>query len=267
MRSNPVGHAYSWFGGARRMLLGGALVLVWLAVAWGIAAHRTGRRAAAIMAEGREQLNRQIQATSAGVANNLTLLHGIPAVIGGASEIHQMLKHFPAAALPDPRDAGQAQLDQLLEREAADQNALSVIWVINPRGICIAASNYRKPDSFQGTDYHDRDYFRAAARGALGRQFAVGRRSRIPGLFFSAPVVEQGRVLGVVASKVDLPALNTWISQTDSFLTDPFGVVILARNKELEYRALPGAGLDRLSLEQRDARYLRTSFQNLAIGP
>jgi len=139
--------------------------------------------------------------------------------------------------------------------------------VINPRGICIAASNYRKPDSFQGTDYQDRDYFRAAMRGALGRQFAVGRRSGIPGLFFSAPVVEQGRVLGVVASKVDLPALNAWISQTDSFLTDPFGVVILARAKELEYRALPGAGLDRLSPEQRDARYRRTSFQPLAIGP
>jgi signal transduction histidine kinase len=267
MRSKPVGHAISWFGGARRVLLGGGLVLVWLAVAWGIAAHRTGRRAAAVLAEGREQLGRQIQATTAGVANNLKLLHGIPAMIGGASEIHQMLKRFPAASLPGPRDAGQARLDQLLEREVADQNALSVIWVINPHGICIAASNYRKPDSFQGTDYQDRDYFRAAMRGALGRQFAVGRRSRIPGLFFSAPVVEEGRVLGVIASKVDLPALNTWISQTDSFLTDPFGVVILARTKELEYRALPGAGLDALSLEQRDARYQRTSFQPLDIGP
>ncbi len=249
------------------MLLGGACILVWVAAAWSIAAHRTRNRAAAVLAEGQEELRLQIQGTAAGVANNLKLLHGIPAAIGGAREIHQMLRRFPANALARPRDDGQAKLDQLLERAVADENALSVIWVINPRGICIAASNHRKGDSFEGADYSDREYFRAALEGRFGRQFALGRRSGIPGLFFSAPVIEQGRVLGVVAGKVDLPALNTWISQSESFLADPFGIVILARNKALEYRALPGAAVAGLSLERREARYKRTSFKDLAIGP
>jgi signal transduction histidine kinase len=158
-------------------------------------------------------------------------------------------------------------VDQQLERAAADIKALSVIWVINPHGDCIAASNYRRPDSFVGANYLDRDYFRTGMEGRLGHQFAVGRRSLIPGLFFSAPVVENGRVLGVIAGKVDLPALETWIGQTESFLADRFGVVILARTKGLEYRALPGAAVGRMSIAERDARYLRHDFSEITVAP
>ena len=250
------------------VLLGTGLILVWLAAAWGIASRLTERRAAVILAEGEERLHQHIQGTSAGVANNLKMLHGIPAAIGRTSEVHQVLKRFRAVnrGVP-PGDAELLRVDQLLERAVADIQALSVLWVINLRGDCIAASNYAKRESFAGTNYLDRDYFRQALAGRMGRQFAVGRRSLIPGLFFSAPVLEDGRVIGVIAGKVDLPALDTWISQTDAFLTDPFGVVILARNKELEYRSLPAASVDQLTPEQRMARYLRTGFQGLAIGP
>ena len=248
------------------LLFGTALILVWLAAAWAIARHLTGRRAALTLAQGQERLAHQIEGASAGLANNLKLLHGIPAALGRTSEIHQVLKRFAGPGAP-AADPALEQVDLLLDRAAADIQSLSVIWVINPLGDCIAASNHGRPDSFKGTNYQDRDYFREAMAGRVGRQFAVGRRSLIPGLFFSAPVLERGQVLGVIAGKVDLPALDTWVGQAEAFLSDPYGVVILARSKDLEYRTLPAASVLRLSPAQRDARYKRSAFAALALGP
>jgi signal transduction histidine kinase/ActR/RegA family two-component response regulator len=148
-----------------------------------------------------------------------------------------------------------------------DIRALSVIWVMNPEGDCLAASNFRAPDSFVGTNYRDRDYFREAQKGQFGQQFAVGRKTGIPGLFFSAPVEENGHVLGVIAGKVDLPVLANWISQSESFLTDRFGVVILARTKAFEFQVLPGATVHKLTEQERIARYKKSTFEKLTILP
>jgi signal transduction histidine kinase len=268
MTEPSPGQVNRWLSGPRRLLAIGLLALVWLAAAWGLAGYLTGRRARVVLAEGQVRLQQDIEGTSEAVVNNLRLLHGLPAAIGCGSEIHLALKHFPGTdAGPAPADAGLAGVDRLLERVTGELSALSVVWVINRRGDCIAASNYRKPDTFVGTNYRDRDYFREAMAGRYGHQFAVGRRSLIPGLFFSAPVVEDGQVLGIVAVKVDLPTLDTWISQTDAFLADRFGVVILARNKALEYRTLPGAGVAGMSNAARDARYLKHSFQGISVAP
>ena len=253
-----------------RLLTLGLLSLLGLAGAWTLTEHLTERRAAVAMAEGQDRLRQHLAVITTGVANHLQLLHGIPAAIAGAQELHQGLKRFGIAAIGragEPADPGLIQVDRLLEAAATDIRALSVIWVIHPSGLCIASSNFRKVDSFVGTGYQDRDYFRAAMAGQFGRQFAVGRKSLIPGLFFSAPIMEHGRMLGVIAGKVDLPALDTWISQDDAFLTDGYGVVILARAKALEYRCLPANTLAGLSPAGRRARYLRTDFEPLSIEP
>jgi signal transduction histidine kinase len=267
MQNKPVGQAYRWFGGPRVLLAGILAAAVWLVAAWVIAAHLTANRVEVALAEGGDRLQQHLDGTSEGLANSLKLLHGIPAAIGRTQEIRQVLTRFSDVMGAPPGDAALGRVDQQLERAVADIQALSVIWLINPRGYCIGASNYRKPDSFKGALYEDRDYFRQAMAGRFGRQFAVGRRSLIPGLFFSAPVVEDGKVLGVIAGKVDLPALNTWIGRTGAFLADPYGVVILAQDKDLEYRVLPGGGVGRLSPQQQNARYLRSRFDPLAIGP
>jgi signal transduction histidine kinase/DNA-binding response OmpR family regulator len=253
-----------------RLLILGLLSLLGLAGAWVLTEHLTERRATVAMAEGQDRLRQHLAVITTGVANHLRLLHGVPAAIAGARELHQGLRRFDPAGRGQagaPADPGLIQVDRLLEAAAADIRALSVIWVIHPSGFCIASSNFRKADSFVGTDYQDRDYFRSAMAGQFGRQFAVGRKSRIPGLFFSAPIMEQGRILGVIAGKVDLPALDTWISQDDAFLTDGYGVVILARARALEYRCLPANALAGLSPAARSARYLRTGFEPLSIVP
>jgi signal transduction histidine kinase len=263
--------------GAREVLLPAAIItLAWLVAAWGLAAFLTERRASLSVAQAQERLHQQLAGASEGLATNLRLLHGIPAALGRAGQLHQILEHFPDTAGGPALDqearrtrwtaeGGLRRVDLQLERSSADIQALSVIWVMNPSGDCLAASNFRHADSFVGTNYQDRTYFREAMAGRFGQQFAVGRRSGIPGLFFSAPIEKNGKVLGVIAGKVDLPVLDNWISQADAFLTDHLGVVILARSKSLEFRALPGAGVRGLGSAERQGRYRRTEFAPLAI--
>jgi signal transduction histidine kinase/ActR/RegA family two-component response regulator len=265
--------------GFRDMLVPATIAtFAWLAGAWGLAAYLTERRASQSVAQAQERLQRQLAGASEGLATNLRLLHGIPAALGRAAQLQELLERFPdttrgpalgqeARRARWTADSGLNRVDHLLERSSEDIQALSVIWILNPSGDCLAASNYRKPDSFVGTNYRDRAYFQEAMAGRFGQQFAMGRRSGIPGLFFSAPIEKDGRTLGVIAGKVDLPVLDNWISQADSFLTDRYGVVILARSRNLEFHALPGAGVKGLSPAERQGRYRKTDFATLAITP
>jgi signal transduction histidine kinase/CheY-like chemotaxis protein len=255
----------------------GSVTLAWLAAAWGITGQVARRRAAVAIAEGQTRLQQHISGISVGVANNLRLLHGIPAEVGLDDGIRRILRSHPGGGPPVVRSAEEARrrwtgpdldhVDRILEASTAGLKALSVIWVMNPSGDCIAASNFRSPDSFVGTSYQDREYFQEAMKGSLGQQFAVGRKTGIPGLFFSAPVTEDGRTLGVIAGKVDLPVLANWISQTESFLADRHGVIILARTRALEFRTLPGAAVRRLTRRQRAARYRKEDFVPLTVEP
>lgn len=243
------------------------LVLAWLGMAWAASDLMRARRSKALLAEGQARLEKNLQGIHLGVDNYLRVLHGIPAAMGRGREVLQALKGHPGA-VPRPllhADAGLARVDALLDHAAEDMRALSVIWVMNPTGQCIAASNHARPDSFVGTDYSDREYFREGLAGRQGNQFAVGRRTGIPGLFFSAPVEEGGRILGVIAGKVDLPALETWITPAEALLVDRHGIVILARNKDYLFRQLPGADVDRMGGAERRARYLKNEFEPLAV--
>ena len=276
MTVTTIEHKINRLGGRRRLLALGLILVAWLGTAWAVATVLTGRRARTALSEGQERLHQHVSGIAAGVAENVKFLHGIPAALGRSSNVHLALERYPKAGEASraaiaqggvPRDEGLRIVDDLLEHATTDIPALSVVWVVNPDGLCIAASNYRKADTFVGANYLDRDYFSQAMAGGLGRQFAVGRRSGVPGLYFSAPVEAHGQILGIIAAKIDLPILDSWISQNDAMLVDPFGVVILARTKALEYRTLPGNRVMTLSAAQRQARYKKVDFPPLAIEP
>ena len=260
----------TWLGWRGLLPAMALIAVVWVGVAWGITGLLAKRRGKVALAEGHERLQQHLLGTAAGVANNLQLLHGIPAAIGRSQELHHLLKRLPGPGQgsPEPSSAHALEpVNQQLERSISDIKELSVIWVMNPAGTCIVSSNFRKPESFIGTEYGDRDYFRDSVSGRVGHQFAVGRKSGIPGLFFSAPVEEDGRVLGVIAAKIDLPILKAWISEAESLLIDRYGVVILARTKSLEFRSLPNASVGTLSAQSRMERYKKEKFQALSITP
>jgi diguanylate cyclase (GGDEF)-like protein len=136
---------------------------------------------------------------------------------------------------------------------------------MNADGICLAASNLR--ESVVGSDFSDREYFRAARRGERGQYYLVGRRTQAPSLFFSAPILVDGRFAGAVAVKIDIPRLSEWVTGTDSFVTDENGLIILASDSRLEHRVLSASSMQALPASRRQALYHRTEFAEVPVEP
>ncbi len=124
---------------------------------------------------------------------------------------------------------------------------MSILWVGNAAGECIAASNAGTAGSTVGSEFRDREYFREVQAGRPGRQFAVGRTTDVPGLYFSSPIMVDGRFLGFVVAKVEMSFFSPRVDQADAFIADSYGVVVLAKDKSLDMRALPKAPVLRLS--------------------
>jgi C4-dicarboxylate-specific signal transduction histidine kinase len=109
----------------------GIVLLVWLVAAWHIAGFITERRAHESLATGQRRLQQNLSELSAGVANQLKLIHAIPATVGRYQEIAQGLKRFvittqtpapPAAKRQGvwTADPGLRRIDRLLEQATAD---------------------------------------------------------------------------------------------------------------------------------------------------
>ena len=124
------------------------------------------------------------------------------------------------------------------------------IYVLNARGVTIAASNWREPVTFLGQDYYFRPYYHDAIKNGQGRFFGVGTVSQLPGYYLAHRVHDRGRTLGVVVVKVDLGDLDArWDDEQDTMVvTDENGIAFLSSHKEWKYRAL--RALDARTLEQ-----------------
>ncbi|PHS43941.1 MAG: histidine kinase, partial [Marinobacter sp.] len=80
----------------------------------------------------------------------------------------------------------------------------SDVYLMDTRGLTIAANNYLQPDSFVGRNFNFRPYFyEAMESGDSAIYFALGLMSGVRGLYFSHPVRDEGgQIIGVVAVKV-----------------------------------------------------------------
>ncbi|VXC94302.1 C4-dicarboxylate transport sensor protein DctB [Pseudomonas sp. 8Z] len=153
----------------------------------------------------------------------------------------QILGDLPGvrAALEAPQDP--AVLDganRLLARTRA-QTGADVIYLMNPRGVTLAASNWDKPDSFISGNFAFRPYFREALAGRLGRFFGLGTTSGKRGYYFAYPVRKGERNIGALVVKVDLDHTETlWGNTPEQLLvTDTNGVVILTSRPDWRFHA------------------------------
>ena len=191
------------------------------------------------------------------IGAGLKQLHGIPAIVAADALVQQ------AAATPN-RAALIAEVNRFLLL-FKEELGLDIVWLMGKDGICFATSNYLQSENLIGEDYSRRDYFKEAIEGRRGQQFAIGLRTDVPGLFFSAPIMVGDRLAGVVAVKTDLGTLSRRLTRRGVFLTDALGVVIMADKPSLLYAALPDAAVDRLPLEERRLRYKRVVFPTLSV--
>jgi len=145
--------------------------------------------------------------------------------------------------------------------------SIDLAFLMNTDGLCIAANNFDSTQSLIGVSYQDRGYFKDAMQGRFGGQYALGRVTNIPGLYFSAPIRNiAGTIIGVVAIKIDLPKVTNRIRLGTYFLTDNEGVIIAASDSNLIFKILPNAAILSQSEDFQQKRYKRTRFEPLILS-
>lgn len=137
----------------------------------------------------------------------------------------------------------QGRANRYLETVSAQAKA-SAIYVMDTRGITLAASNWNQPLSFVDRDFSYRPYFRDAMAGKAGHFYGIGTVSREPGYYFSHAIRSGGSIIGVVAVKVNLDKLDqAWAHSAEKILVaDSNGVIFLSSEPGWKFRTL-----DRLS--------------------
>lgn len=163
------------------------------------------------------------------------------------------LEHLPAFLADDPATRmallgnGRGEFDADL-REISNSAKAEAIYVMDQSGMTIAASNYLNQQTFLGKNYSFRPYFQEAIRGNKSTFFAIGATTSRPGYFLAAPVFEGTGVLGVVAIKLDLTALNKVLETTsdDILVTNADDVVVLSSNHAWRYKTISAITQDRL---------------------
>ena len=196
-----------------------------------------------------------------GLQRNLALLRGIPSSFAKNRQISDALQ-VHTSSIQKPTFI---ELNKFLDGAVKDLNVVSTIWIMDLQGNCIAASNFKNEQSFVGTNYAARDYFKMSIKGLNGNQFAVGKNTGVPGLFFAAPVLHRDAIVGVVAIKVDLPFLSLWLSQANTLVTDEFGVVILATDHSHIFHTFDMEIAREISLENSMQRYRLTNVPAVEI--
>ena len=251
--------------------------LLWLPASWFVADHILDKQVNALIQEKTAAINLQAVNIAEGIVLNLSHLDGIQTVVARDGGVLNALSRFGADTRPSSlaveqrkkawsEDVQLKTVGSYLSLVAAAMGE-DVVYLMNASGDCIASSNADKAVSFVGTNYATREYFKDAMAGKKGYQYAMGKQTNIPGLFFSEPVILKGRIVGVVAAKINLHSLSHLINQADAFFTDKYGVIILASDATFEMRSLPGATVAGLSKAARMERYKREDFPVLSINP
>lgn len=130
-----------------------------------------------------------------------------------------------------------------LNRRLADLTAAldaSVIYLIDDQGLTIAASNWRQADSFLGENYGFRAYYKEAMLRGRWEQFALGTRSRVPGLFVARRVETPSGKRGVIVVKIRFDRLEAeWAaSPGPAFVASEQGVILVTSKPAWRFQTI-----------------------------
>lgn len=183
-----------------------------------------------------------------------------------ANALHTLIERYralPAVLALDPElidalrgpvtEPVQDALNRKLERINGAANS-STLELLDRTGLAIAASNWRLPTTYVGSNYGFRPYFKQTRSQGSGRFYAVGVTSGVPGYFLSSAVNdEHGRFLGAMVVKLEFPELEReWRQGSDILLvSDARGITFIANQDGWRYRELqPLTGADRAELAE-----------------
>lgn len=145
----------------------------------------------------------------------------------------------------------QAGLNRRLE-QIAQQSGAAAIYLMDDKGLTLAASNWNRPDSFVGSNYRFRHYFREAVTSGTANEFALGTVSRRPGLYISRRVNTPSGPVGVVAIKVEFDTIEAnWAKATSGvYVTDADGVILVTSKPGWRFNTTRPVSTGQRNMEQ-----------------
>jgi two-component system, NtrC family, C4-dicarboxylate transport sensor histidine kinase DctB len=167
-------------------------------------------------------------------------------------------------ALRDPGDGAQVDVVNKRLEEINRIAGTAALYVLDRKGVAVAASNWNEEASFVGMDLSYRPYFHDAIGRGEGRFYAIGTTSGLPGFYFARALRDGGQLLGVGALKVSLDHLErAWAGSSDIVLAiDANGVVFLASDAAWKFHTI-----GRLSDDATERIRASRQYWNVLLRP
>lgn len=183
----------------------------------------------------------------------------LPGTLGLERDVLELLDRGERSKLAPQVNA---YLEQLNERAGT-----LAIYVIDAAGHVVAASNWRRADSFVGEDLSFRPYFREAVNNGTGRFFGIGTTRGEPGYYLASTLADASRTLGVAVIKVSLEQLEkTWSTvEAPVMVSDENGVVILGSVADWKFTTLRPLDERTRSAFDQTQQYNRRALKPLGL--
>ena len=147
-----------------------------LLLAWGVGEWAAQRERRVQV----EAIHRTIEVQALGLRGTVARYNHIPFVTAQHPDIQALLQAPQDKVLV-------AKVNRYLQ-ETSQRVGSNALYLMDAKGLTLAASNWQQADSFVGENYGFRPYFKDALAGRDGFFYAIGSNTRVPGMFISAPV-------------------------------------------------------------------------------
>jgi len=141
-----------------------------------------------------------------------------------------------------------------------------VSYLMTTDGVTIASSNYKGEDSFVGKNFSFRPYFKLAKSGIDSSYSALGAISGKRGYYFSSPVMDRQKVIGVVVIKVSLAFIeDMWRESGMNFvISDSDGVIFFSSRLSWLYKTMYQLPQKRIDEITASLRYRGAELQSIS---
>jgi diguanylate cyclase len=274
---NPSSFRIGYQQSKSTLLLLTVSICVWLGTIWFLTGKYSEEYISEMLTRERETVRSSVETIGANIVQRLAQIRSVPIVMNGDPSVLTVLRRFGPEVIRSPlpmekqKDLwlADAELGRMSDRlnEIRSEINLDTLFLLNAAGDCVAAGKLPEIPVFIGTNYSTRNYFSAARNGQNGRQFAVGLVDDTPSIFYSTPVFDEGRFVGAVVARTHLAKLTNLGLNRETFVSDENGVVILAQDREMLWKAMPGAGIFGVSVMERENIYKKKDFGILDLVP
>jgi signal transduction histidine kinase len=147
-----------------------------------------------------------------------------------------------------------------------------LVYVQDRAGTVVSCTKYEGGKTLTGNSYAFRPYFISALHGDITFYPAMGVTTGMRGLYFSTPIILDGRrIVGVLVVKASLDGIDAILAAdpTPVFLLSPDGVIFASNQKDMLFhyvKPMGSAELDRIKASQQFGGQELKPFPDLFDG-